>query len=71
MDDVDALAVRARTQVEVTTESVPALLTDKFIELVTRRRGWMKRGLRKGLRRMQSILEEDLDRGKRATVGGL
>jgi uncharacterized protein YndB with AHSA1/START domain len=59
------------TQVEVTTESVPALLTDRFMELVTRRRSWMKRGLRKGLRRMQSILEEDLDRGKRATVGGL
>ena len=34
-------------------------------------RGWMKRRLRKGLSRMQSILEEDLDRGKRATVGGL
>src|SRR3954453_7902175 len=59
------------TQVEVTTESEPALATDKFMEAVTRRRGWMKRGLRKGLRRMQAILEEDLDRGKRATVGGL
>ncbi len=41
------------------------------MELALRRRGWMKRGLRKALRRMQSILEEDLDRGKRATVGGL
>ena len=59
------------TQVEVTTESVPALITDKFLEAVLRRRGWMKRRLRKGLSRMQSILEEDLDRGKRATVGGL
>jgi len=59
------------TQVEVTTESEPALITDKFLNTVLRRRGWMKRGLRKGLRRMQSILEEDLDRGKRATVGGL
>jgi len=59
------------TQVEVTTESETHLFTDKFLEGVLRRRAWMKRGLRKGLRRMQSILEEDLDRGKRATVGGL
>jgi hypothetical protein len=47
------------------------MATDKFLNTVLRRRGWMKRGLRKGLRRMQAILEEDLDRGKRATVGGL
>jgi uncharacterized protein YndB with AHSA1/START domain len=59
------------TRVEVSTESVPALPTDKFIEAVTRRRGWTKRGLGKALRRMQSILEEDIDRGKRATIGGL
>jgi len=59
------------TQVEVTTESETTLATDKFLETVLRRRGWMKRGLRKGLRRMQAILEEDLDRGERATVGGL
>ena len=59
------------TTVEVTTESEPALITDKFMEAVTRRRGWMKRRLRKALSRMQSILEEDIDRGKRATVGGL
>ena len=59
------------TQVEVTTEAEVNMATDKFLNTVLRRRGWMKRGLRKGLRRMQSILEEDLDRGKRATVGGL
>jgi uncharacterized protein YndB with AHSA1/START domain len=59
------------TRVEVTTESEPALPTDKFIEAVTRRRGWYKRGLGKSLRRLQSILEEGLDRGARATVGGL
>ena len=41
------------------------------MEAVTGRRGWRKRGLGKALRRMQSILEEDIDRGKRATVGGL
>jgi uncharacterized protein YndB with AHSA1/START domain len=59
------------TKVEVTTEAEVNLATDKFLNTVLRRRGWMKRGLRKGLRRMQAILEEDLDRGKRATVGGL
>jgi uncharacterized protein YndB with AHSA1/START domain len=59
------------TKVEVTTEAEVNMATDKFLNTVLRRRGWMKRGLRKGLRRMQSILEEDLDRGKRATVGGL
>jgi uncharacterized protein YndB with AHSA1/START domain len=59
------------TRVEVSTESETALVTDKFLEAVTGRRGWWKRGLRKALSRMQSILEEDLDRGKRATVGGL
>ena len=73
--DVDDLDARRRpgnaTRVEVTTESEPALPTDKFMEAVTRRRGWTKRGLGKALRRMQSILEEDIDRGKRATVGGL
>jgi uncharacterized protein YndB with AHSA1/START domain len=59
------------TRVEVTTESELPLPTDKFIEGVTRRRAWTKRKLGKALRRMQSILEEDLDRGARATVGGL
>ena len=59
------------TRVEVTTESETALPTDKLMEAVTRRRGWTKRGLGKSLRRMQSILEEDIDRGTRATIGGL
>ena len=59
------------TRVEVTSESEPALPTDKLMEAVTRRRRWFKRGQRKALRRMQSILEEDVDRGARASVGGL
>jgi uncharacterized protein YndB with AHSA1/START domain len=59
------------TRVEVTTESEPALPTDKVMEAVTRRRGWYKRRLGKALRRLQAILEEGLDRGARATVGGL
>jgi uncharacterized protein YndB with AHSA1/START domain len=59
------------TRVEVTTESRPALATDKFMEAVTNRRGWYKRKLNKALSRLQSILEEDMDRGARATVAGL
>jgi uncharacterized protein YndB with AHSA1/START domain len=59
------------TRVEVTMESEPALLSDKLMEALTGRRGWMKRGLNKALQRMQAILEEDLDRGPRVTVGGL
>jgi uncharacterized protein YndB with AHSA1/START domain len=59
------------TRVEVTTESEAALPTDKLMEAVTGRRFWMKRKLSKALSRMQSILEEDMDRGRRVTVGGL
>ena len=59
------------TRVEVTSESEPALPTDRLMEALTRRRGWFKRGLKRSLTRLQSILEEDHDRGARATVGGL
>jgi uncharacterized protein YndB with AHSA1/START domain len=59
------------TRVEVTTETEPALLTDRIMEGVMLKRGWTKGRLRKALSRLQSILEEDLDRGKRVTVGGL
>jgi uncharacterized protein YndB with AHSA1/START domain len=59
------------TNVEVTTESEAALPTDRLFEALTRRRGWFRRGLKRSLRRLQSILEEDDDRGARATVGGL
>ena len=71
LDDVDAGAAGNGTRVDVTTESEPALPTDKLIEAVTGRRGWTKRNLRRALSRMQSILEEDHDRGARVTVGGL
>jgi uncharacterized protein YndB with AHSA1/START domain len=59
------------TRVEVTTETEPALITDRLMEGVMFKRGWTKRRLRKALSRLQSILEEDLDRGKRVTVAGL
>jgi uncharacterized protein YndB with AHSA1/START domain len=59
------------TRVEVTTETEPALLTDRIMEGVLRKRAWTKGRLRRALSRLQSILEEDLDRGRRVTVGGL
>ena len=34
-------------------------------------RRWFRRGGRKAMQRLQSILEEDHDRGARATVAGL
>jgi uncharacterized protein YndB with AHSA1/START domain len=59
------------TRVELMTESEPPLPTDKLLEAVTGYRGWMKRNSRKALRRLGSILEENEDRGQRATVAGL
>jgi hypothetical protein len=59
------------TRVEVMTESEPPLPTDKILEAVTGYRGWMRRNLGKAMRRLQAILEEDEDRGARATVAGI
>jgi uncharacterized protein YndB with AHSA1/START domain len=59
------------TRVEVTTETEPALITDRLMEGLLLKRGWTKRKLTKALSRLQAILEEDLDRGRRVTVGGL
>ena len=58
------------TRVELSTEIEPALVTDRFVEAFGLRR-WFKRGTRKALRRLQAILEENEDRGTRATVAGL
>jgi hypothetical protein len=41
------------------------------MEAVSRQRGWFKRKVRKAMRRLQAILEENEDRGARATVAGL
>jgi uncharacterized protein YndB with AHSA1/START domain len=59
------------TLVELTTETEPALLTDRLFEALTRRRAWTRRRLKRSLSRLQSILEEDHDRGRRATVAGV
>ncbi len=59
------------TRVTFVFESEPPLPTDKVMEALSRRRAWFKRGSRKALRRLRSILEEGRGRGARATVGGL
>ena len=57
------------TQVELTTETEPATITDRLMESFGARR-WYRRKAAKAMRRLRSILEEDQDRGRRATVAG-
>jgi uncharacterized protein YndB with AHSA1/START domain len=59
------------TRLEYVYETEPPLRTDRFIEAVSRRRGWFRRNGRRALRRLQAILEENRDRGARATIAGL
>jgi uncharacterized protein YndB with AHSA1/START domain len=59
------------TEVELMVESEPALPTDRLLESLTGQRGWVNRRARRALRRLQSILEENEDRGARATVAGI
>ena len=59
------------TEVEYMFESEPALPTDRWVETLTGQRRWFKRKLRKSMKRLQSILEEDHGRGARVTVAGL
>ena len=64
-------APNGSTEVEYTFESEPPLPTDRLMEAISGQRGWFKRKARKALQRLQSILEENEDRGARATVSGL
>jgi uncharacterized protein YndB with AHSA1/START domain len=59
------------TELEFMAETEPPLPTDRLMEVLTRQRGWFKRNARRSLRRLQAILEENEDRGARATVAGL
>jgi uncharacterized protein YndB with AHSA1/START domain len=59
------------TRVELMTESEPPLPTDRLLEAISGYRGWMKRNTARALRRLQAILEENEDRGRRATVAGI
>jgi uncharacterized protein YndB with AHSA1/START domain len=58
------------TRVDYTFETSPVLLSDKLMESLGARRR-LSRDIRKSLRRLSRILEEDGARGKRTTVGGL
>ena len=57
------------TRVEYTIETVPVMLSDRLMESLGGR-SWMRRQTRKAMRRLRTILEEDRDRGLRATVAG-
>jgi uncharacterized protein YndB with AHSA1/START domain len=59
------------TRLEYMFESTPPLPTDRLVEGLSGRRGWTRRNSAKALRRLRSILEENRDRGARATVAGL
>jgi len=55
------------TRVELTSETEPALVTDRLLEKLGAR-GWLRRQNRRALRRLQSILEDNELRGRRATL---
>ena len=57
------------TRIEYTIETVPVLPSDHLMEALGGA-GWLRRNTRKAMRRLRSILEEDRDRGGRATVAG-
>ena len=59
------------TRLEYVYETEPPLPTDRLVDALSGRRRWYRRNGGKALRRLQSILEENRDRGARATVGGL
>jgi uncharacterized protein YndB with AHSA1/START domain len=55
------------TRVEYRYETQSGKLSDRALELVGGR-GWWRRKLGRALHRLQAILEEDRDRGTRATI---
>jgi len=57
------------TRVEYTIETVPVQPSDHLMEALGGS-AWMRRKTRRAMRRLRSILEEDRDRGHRATVAG-
>ena len=57
------------TRVRFTLLVEPKTLTDRLLQSFGAR-GWMKRKLRKSMRRLTSILEEGEGRGQRATIAG-
>jgi hypothetical protein len=57
------------TVVEYTFETEPVMLSDRLMETFGGR-SWTRRQVARSLRRLRRILEENRDRGARATVAG-
>lgn len=57
------------TRVEYTFETAPPLPSDRLLEALFGAR-WTRRQAARAIRRLRTILEEDRDRGLRATVAG-
>jgi uncharacterized protein YndB with AHSA1/START domain len=57
------------TVVEYTFETEPVMLSDRLMEMLGGR-SWTRRQAARSLRRLRRILEENRDRGQRATVAG-
>ncbi len=55
------------TRVDYSYETQPGTLSDRANELIAGRRWWRRR-IGRALRRLQAILEENRDRGARATI---
>jgi uncharacterized protein YndB with AHSA1/START domain len=55
------------TKVQYTLETVPVQLSDKLMEAFGGR-AWSRRQAAKAMRRLRAILEENRDRGQRASV---
>ena len=57
------------TVVQYTLETEPVMLSDRLMDMIGGR-FWTRRQVAKSLRRLRRILEENRDRGQRATVAG-
>jgi uncharacterized protein YndB with AHSA1/START domain len=57
------------TVVDYTFETEPVMPSDRLMEMFGGR-SWTKRQAAKAMRRLRRILEEDRDRGQRATIAG-
>ena len=66
---IDLRDAPSGARVEVTVRTLPKMPSDRFLESLGQRRA-MKRGWRRALKRLRSILEEDRERGQRATIAG-
>jgi hypothetical protein len=55
------------TRVEYTLETLPPLLSDRLLEIVGGR-SWNRRKAAKAMRRLRLILEENRERGTRASI---